>query len=119
MDPDKVGYTEKVPARSDTVRLLFTATAMGRMSSDAVGATITPPMMVPEWRRQKSFTNPCRKERIFARGFVASGKTTTRAATSPDSTCAWVTPTAAISGRVNTAVATVFKRIGLTPSPNA
>ena len=44
---------------------------------------------------------------------------TVRALTWPDSISCWVTPTAAISGRVNTAVATVFNRNGETPSPKA
>src|SRR5699024_2777781 len=119
MEPDSDGYTEKELARSATVSWLDTHTAMGRMSSDAVGATTTPPMIMPEFLRQNSFTKPRRSERILARGLPARGNTSTRAETSPASICAWETPTVAISGRVNTAEDTVRRRIGDTPSPRA
>ena len=42
-----------------------------------------------------------------------------RAGTVPSSMADWGTPTAAISGRVNVAEATVRSRIGDTPSPSA
>ena len=42
-----------------------------------------------------------------------------RAGTSPVSIARWLIPTIAISGRVNTAAATVLSLIGATPSPSA
>ncbi len=42
---------------------------------------------------------------------------TTRAGTSPESTCCWVTPTVAISGAVKTFDDTVFRSSGETASP--
>ena len=89
------------------------------MSSEAVGATTTPPITTPEAGRQNSFTKPRRRLRILARGLPDRGMTSTRAGTSPLSICACEMPTVAISGRVNTAEATVRRRMGLTPSPSA
>ena len=55
----------------------------------------------------------------MARGFVDSGSMIVRAGTSPASIARWLMPTVAISGRVNTAAATVLSLIGATPSPSA
>src|SRR5699024_12249415 len=73
MVPDSDGYTAIESASWLTVSWLVTATAIGKISSDAVGATMTPPITRPEVARQKSLTKPWRRERIFARGFVDSG----------------------------------------------
>ena len=48
-----------------------------------------------------------------------SGSMSVRAGTLPPSIAVCGTPTAAISGRVNTAAETVRSRIGSTPSPSA
>ena len=76
-------------------------------------------MTMRELRRQKTFTKPCSIPSIFARALVASGRITASARTSPESICAWVTPTVAISGSVKTVLDTVASRSGCTASPNA
>ena len=48
-----------------------TANAIGRMSSEAIGATTTPPITTPVAGRQKIFTKPRRSSDIFALGGVA------------------------------------------------
>ena len=89
------------------------------MSSEAIGATTTPPITTPVAGRQKIFTKPRRRLDILARALVFSGSMIVRAGTDPSSIFACGTPTAAISGRVNTAAATVRSLIGLSPSPSA
>ena len=64
-------------------------------------------------------TKPRRSSDIFARALVVSGSISVRAGTVPSSIAVCGTPTAAISGLVNTAAATVRSRIGDTPSPSA
>ncbi|SKZ37464.1 Uncharacterised protein [Mycobacteroides abscessus subsp. abscessus] len=91
---------------------------MGRINSDAVGATTTPPITTPVAGRQKILTKPLRRPLILARGLVESGSITVRAGYSPTSIACCETPTVAISGRVKIAEATVFSLIGLTPSPS-
>jgi hypothetical protein len=98
---------------------LVTATAIGRISSEAIGATTTPPITTPVDLRQKILTKPCRRPDIFARALVRSGSMMVRALNEPSSIADCGTPTAAISGLVNTVAATVRNRIGLTPSPSA
>src|SRR5690349_22116408 len=113
MDPDKLGYTEKVSARSVTVRLFCTAIAIDRINSEAIGATTTPPITTPVAGRQKILTKPRRSSDIFALALVVSGNINVRAGTVPSSILVCGTPTAAISGRVNTAAATVRRRMGV------
>src|SRR5262249_40215838 len=55
----------------------------------------------------------------FALGLVFRASMIVRAGTEPSSILDGGTPTAAISGRVNTAAATVRSRIGSSPSPSA
>ena len=43
------------------------------MSSEAFGATMTPPITAPDPLDANSFTKPSRIPIIFARGFEASG----------------------------------------------
>jgi Zn-dependent M28 family amino/carboxypeptidase len=62
--------------------------------------------------RQKILTKPRRSSDIFALALVVSGSIRVRAGTAPLSIAVCGTPTAAISGRVNTAAATVRNRIG-------
>ena len=83
--------------------LFCTASAIGRISSEATGATTTPPITTPVCGRQKIFTKPRRKPLIFARALVANGSITVRAGYSPESMAFCETPTVAISGRVKIA----------------
>ena len=106
-------------ASCSTVRWFVTAMVSDRISSEAVGATITPPSTWPEPLRAKIFTKPVFSERIFARGLVARSSLMMSAEYSPLWICCSVMPTAAISGRVNTALPTVRMRSGSTPSPSA
>ena len=101
------------------VRPCWTATETGRISSEARGATTTPPSTVPEPGRQNSLTKPSVSPCILARALVASGSRTDCASTVPSSTCRWVTPTEATSGSVKTLAATVPSRSGATASPSA
>jgi hypothetical protein len=71
--PDRLGYTLNALASSSTVSRCSIARAIGRMRSDAFGATTTPPITVPEPVRAKSFTKPSVIPIILARGFDASG----------------------------------------------
>ena len=96
-----------------------TARAIGRINSEAIGATTTPPITTPVAGRQKILTKPRRSSDIFALALVDSGSVMVRAATEPLSMAVCGTPTAAISGRVKVADATVRNRIGATPSPIA
>ena len=84
-----------------------------------MGATTTPPITTPVAGRQKILTNPRRSSDILALALVLSGSVIVRAGTEPSSIADCGTPTAAISGRVNVAEATVRSRIGDTPSPSA
>ena len=88
------------------------------MSSEASGATITPPITTPVSSRAYSLTNPSSLRCILARALVANGRVTTRAGTALDWDAAPM-PTVAISGLVNTLAATVFSRSGVTASPSA
>ena len=112
IEPDSDGYTDSVCARSVTEIRFCTASAIGRISSEAIGATTTPPITTPVAGRQKIFTNPCRSNDILARALVLSGSINVRAATLPSSIAFCGIPTAPISGRVNVAEATVRNRIG-------
>src|SRR4051812_30459936 len=51
-EPDNAGYTPIVPARSFTVRPRWTASVNAKISSDAFGATTTPPITTPVAGRQ-------------------------------------------------------------------
>ena len=63
-----------------------TARAIGRISSEAPGATTTPPTITPVDRPANSLTKPSRRSLILARALVASGsRTTSTSAPSPDS----------------------------------
>src|ERR1700738_2306708 len=106
MEHESDGETDSVWARSVTERLFCTASAIGSISSDAIGATTTPPITEPVAGRQKIFTKPRRSSDILARALVLSGSIRVRAGTLPLSIAVCGTPTAAISGRVNTAAET-------------
>jgi hypothetical protein len=67
------GYTENARASWSTVRRCSTASATASTSSEACGATTTPPITVPEPVRANSFTKPSLMPIIFARGLDASG----------------------------------------------
>ena len=54
---------------------------------------------------------PC----ILARAFVANGRLNTLASSDPESTSAWLTPTVAISGSVNTLLETVSSNVFTDP----
>src|SRR5580658_8798728 len=88
------------------------------MSSLARGATTTPPRMTPVPGLLNSFTKPSLTPAILARGLVASGCFSTRAATSPAVTARCETPTVAISGSVEVVAATWPSRSGPTASPS-
>ena len=83
IEPDSDGYTENVCARSSTVRLFCTASAIGRISSEAIGATTTPPITTPVAGRQKILTKPRRSPDILALALVFSGSISVRAGTDP------------------------------------
>ena len=74
MLPDSDGYTVNALATSSTVRPCATARVIGKISSDARGATTTPPSTVPAVECANSLTKPSRTPSIFARGFRASGR---------------------------------------------
>ena len=71
--PDSDGYTVNARATWSTVSRCSTASAIGRMSSDAFGATITPPMTVPEPVRANSFTKPSLMPSSSPAGWTTSG----------------------------------------------
>jgi hypothetical protein len=97
---------------------LLTASAMGSTSSDAPGATTTPPTITPVAWRAKSLTKPSCRSPILARALVASGSCTTSTSGFSGSAFSCM-PTVAISGWVKTLAATVLSRIGVTASPSA
>ena len=66
-----------VPATWSTVSRCCTANAMGKTSSEARGATTTPPSTVLLPARANNLTKP-EIDSIFARGFVASDILTER-----------------------------------------
>jgi hypothetical protein len=101
-----------------TVIRSATATATGWISSLARGATTTPPTMMPVTGRQKSLTKPSWMPCILARALPLRGRIADAARTAPESTWAWVTPTVAISGAVNTFDDTDCRSSGATASPS-
>ena len=60
------------------------------MSSEACGATTTPPTIVFDPGTANSLTKPSVMLRIFARGLVDSGSVTVRASILPSSTSVWL-----------------------------
>ncbi len=104
--------------KSSTVTFCATAIDTAWMSSEARGATTTPPMMMPVVGRQNSFTKPSVKPCILERALEASGSSTDATRTSPVSTCSWVMPTVATSGVVNTFDETRRRSSGVTASPS-
>jgi len=100
MEPVRDGYTVKVLARSSTCSFCLTAMEIGKISSDALGPTTTPPITVPEPFRAKIFTKPSLALRILARALLRSESLMMSAWYLPDSISASDTPTLAISGDV-------------------
>ena len=92
------GYTENVSASSVDREAVLHGQAIGRISSEAIGATTTPPITAPVAGRQKILT-PRRNSDILALALVFSGSISVRAGTDPSSILPCGTPTAAISGQ--------------------
>ena len=109
----------KVLATWSTLSRCATARVTGKMSSEARGATTTPPSTVPEPFSEKSFTKPSVMPSIFARGFRPSGSMRVSTLPRPASTSFCERPTVAISGSVKMFAETTRRLSGATASPNA
>ena len=96
-----------------------TASDSGKISSDALGATITPPITVPDPVRANSFTKPSLTPIILARALEASGRVYTSPSTTRSSICFSVHPTVAISGLVKMFDAILRSSSGIAVSPIA
>ena len=94
--------------------------AIGRISSEASGATTTPPITTPVAGRQKILTNPSvQRPASWPAALVDSGSMIVRAGTSPASIARWPMPTVAISGWVKTLRGHRLQPHRRTPSPSA